>query len=88
MYEIRVEGLVPTSDLLRELGDVELVQHEFRTVLSGDFTDQAALYAFLQTLRSLGLEVVEVRLVPGPVAPDDATEGESDSGPVGGAGAG
>jgi hypothetical protein len=63
MYEIRLEGLVPTGELLRELGDVEVVEHEFRTVLSGSFEDQAALYAFLQRLRSLGLEVVEVRRV-------------------------
>ena len=40
MYEIRLEGLVPTGDLLRELGDVEVVEHEFRTVLSGSFQDQ------------------------------------------------
>jgi hypothetical protein len=64
MYEIRVEGLVPTAELLRELGDVEVVEHEFRTVLSGSFPDQAALYGFLQRLRSFGLEVVEVRRIP------------------------
>jgi hypothetical protein len=66
MYEIRVEGLVSTSELLREMGDVKVVEHEFRTVLSGTFADQAALYGFLQRLRSFGLEVVEVRRVPVP----------------------
>lgn len=64
MYEIRVEGLLPAAELLRELGDVDVVEHEFRTVLTGTFTDQAALYGFLQRLRSFGLEVVEVRRVP------------------------
>jgi hypothetical protein len=64
MFEIRFEGLVPTEELLRELGDVEVVEHEFRTVLSGSFPDQAALYGFLHRLRSLGLEVVEVRRLP------------------------
>lgn len=64
MYEIRVEGLLPTAELLRELGDVGVVEHEFRTVLTGTFQDQAALYGFLQRLRSFGLEVVEVRRVP------------------------
>lgn len=62
-YEIRVAGLVPTAELLREMGDVEIVEHEFRTVVSGVFPDQAALYGFLQRLRSYGLEVVEVRRV-------------------------
>ena len=63
-YEIRVTGLVPTQDLLDELGDVETAEHEFRTVLSGRFADQAALYGFIHRLRAYGLEVVEVRRVP------------------------
>lgn len=62
-YEIRVAGLVPTAELLHEMGDVEIVEHEFRTVVSGAFSDQAALLGFLQRLRSFGLEVVEVRRV-------------------------
>jgi hypothetical protein len=63
-YEIRVVGLVPTQDLLDELGDVEAAEHEYRTVLSGRFADQAALYGFMHRLRAFGLEVVEVRRVP------------------------
>ena len=63
-YEIRVTGLVSTQDLLDELGDVDVAEHEFRTVLSGRFPDQAALYGFLHRLRAYGLEVVEVRRVP------------------------
>lgn len=63
-YEIRVTGLVSTQDLLDELGDVDVAEHEFRTVLSGRFADQAALYGFLHRLRAYGLEVVEVRRVP------------------------
>jgi hypothetical protein len=62
-YEVRVAGLVPTQDLLEELSDVEVAEHEFRTVLTGHFTDQAALHGFLHRLRSFGLEVVEVRRV-------------------------
>jgi hypothetical protein len=62
-YEVRVAGLVPTQDLLDELGDVEVAEHEFRTVLTGHFPDQAALHGFLHRLRSFGLEVVEVRRV-------------------------
>ena len=61
-YEVRVTGLVPNSVLLR-LGDVEVTTQELRTVLSGRFPDQAALHGFLHRLRSLGLDVVEVRQV-------------------------
>jgi hypothetical protein len=63
-YEVRVTGLVPTQDLLDELGDVEIAEHEVRTVLSARFPDQAALYGFLHRLRAFGLEVVEVRRLP------------------------
>lgn len=62
-YEVRVAGLVPTQDLLEELSDVEVAEHEFRTVLTGHFADQAALHGFLHRLRAFGLEVVEVRRV-------------------------
>lgn len=61
-YEVRVTGPVPTS-VLHGLGDVEVATQELRTVLSGRFPDQAALYGFLNRLRSLGLDVVEVRQV-------------------------
>jgi hypothetical protein len=60
-YEVRVTGLVPTKDVLDELGDVEIAEQEIRTVLSGRFRDQAALFGFLHRLRAFGLEVVEVR---------------------------
>ena len=63
-YEIRLTGLVPTEELLDEVGEVEVVEHEFRTVLSGRFADQPALHGFLHRLRAYGLEVVEVRRVP------------------------
>jgi hypothetical protein len=74
-YEIRVTGLVPTQELLDELGDVETAEHEFRTVLSGRFADQAALYGFIHRLRAYGLEVVEVRRVTSSDEPaaDEAT---------------
>ena len=62
-YEVRVAGLVQTQDLLDELSDVDVAEHEFRTVLTGHFADQAALHGFLHRLRAFGLEVVEVRRV-------------------------
>jgi hypothetical protein len=63
-YEIRLSGLVPTEELLDQVGEVEVVEHEFRTVLSGHFADQAELHGFLHRLRAYGLEVVEVRRLP------------------------
>jgi hypothetical protein len=74
-YEIRVTGLVLSEDLLSELGDVQVAEHELRTVLSGRFADQAALYGFLHRLRTFGLEVVEVRRVAGP---EERTGDEAD----------
>jgi hypothetical protein len=75
-YEVRIEGHVPTEALLAELRDVRIAQHEFRTVLSGRFVDQADLYGFLNLLRSYGLEVVEVRRVPvAENAAEDAANG-------------
>ena len=79
-YEIRVTGLVPTQELLDELGDVETAEHEFRTVLSGRFADQAALYGFIHRLRAYGLEVVEVRRVTSSDEPA-ADEATSTTGP-------
>jgi hypothetical protein len=61
-YEVRLEGDVPSS-VLDQLSDVYLATRELRTVLTGDFEDQAALYGFLHRLRDFGLSVVEVRRV-------------------------
>ncbi len=76
-YEIRLSGLVPTEYLLAQVGNVDVAEQELRTVLSGQFLDQAELHGFLERLRSLGLEVVEVRRVvaaPG----DEPPTSESD----------
>jgi hypothetical protein len=62
IYEVRVAGSVPDTVMV-ELGDVEVAEQELRTVLSGRFTDQAALYGFLHRLRAFGLDVVEVHRV-------------------------
>jgi hypothetical protein len=75
-YEVRLEGDVPSS-VLEQLSDVYLATRELRTVLTGDFEDQAALYGFLHRLRDFGLSVVEVRRV--------AVAGEA-RGPVRGSG--
>jgi hypothetical protein len=84
MYEVRITGVVPDV-ALHELDDIEVARQEMRTVLSGRFSDQAALYGFLHRLRSLGLEVVEVRQVASdrtsdPASPPaDAEPGDSEA---------
>lgn len=75
-YEVRVAGLVPMA-VLAGLDEVEVATQELRTVLSGAFADQAALHGFLHRLRSLGLEVVEVRQ---PAAPPDGMPDEAPGG--------
>jgi hypothetical protein len=74
VFEIRVAGLVP-EDSLDHLGGIEVTSQELRTVLTGQFRDQAELHGFLARLRSLGLDIVEIRRVLGghPVGPH--TEG-------------
>jgi hypothetical protein len=58
-------GLVP-PEALAGLSDVQVAQQELRTVLTGSFDDQAAKHGFLQRLRALGLELIEVRSLPDP----------------------
>ncbi|HEX6515608.1 MAG TPA: hypothetical protein VF049_08530 [Nocardioidaceae bacterium] len=77
VYEVRIAGLIPVRDLPEEIGEVVEAQHEFRTVLSGRFTDQAALYGFLHRLRGYGLEVVEVRRVADAGGREPVTGGAS-----------
>lgn len=45
-YEVRINGLVPTEALPKQLGEARVAEHEFRTALSGRFVDQAEPYAF------------------------------------------
>jgi hypothetical protein len=78
-YEVRLDGEVPAS-VLDQLADVNLAKLELRTVLTGDFEDQAALYGFLHRLRDFGLSVVEVRRVavesePGDPGPETGDQG-------------
>jgi hypothetical protein len=63
-YEVHVSSLVPLNELVAVLSGIGTAKHQMRTVLSEQFTDQAALYGFLARLRAHGLEVVEVRRVP------------------------
>jgi hypothetical protein len=58
--EIRVVGSVPTQ-VLEELGDVQLVSHSVETVLQGSLVDQAALIGIINLLQGLGVELREIR---------------------------
>ena len=65
-YEIRIAGLVP-KEALGELDDVEVRVEGPRTVLSGPVADESALFGLLARMRALGLELTEVRRIPGDV---------------------
>jgi hypothetical protein len=77
MYEIRVAGVVTEEDV-RDIGALTIVPERITTVLYG-ISDEAAMYGLLARLRALGIEVTEVRRVPGippePDQPDDTETG-------------
>ena len=60
VYELRVRGPVP-ADLLEELGAEDLGEEAPLTILRTEPTDQPGLHGILQRLRSLGLDLIEVR---------------------------
>ncbi|GHC80108.1 hypothetical protein [Streptomyces flavofungini] len=75
-FEIRIKGRVGAS--LREaFSELAISVHPAETVLRGSPLDQAALYGILDRIQSLGLELVEVRRLPGRGGPvlDGGTEG-------------
>lgn len=59
-YEVVVRGPVP-QELLAELGATSLTEEPAHTVLLTEAIDQAALHGMLEHLRSLGLELLEIR---------------------------
>lgn len=63
MYEVRIAGIAP-AEALAELGDVTAELAPVSTLLSAAIIDQSDLLGLLARLRSLGLEVIEVRRVP------------------------
>ncbi|HET6550277.1 MAG TPA: hypothetical protein VFG79_17575 [Solirubrobacter sp.] len=62
-YEIRVRGRVGEhlADALGLAAEVEPVE----TVLRGPVVDQEALHSVLDQLQEIGLELVEIRRLPG-----------------------
>jgi hypothetical protein len=66
VYELRVRGPVP-AELLEEIGAENFVVEPPLTILRTAPTDQPGLHGMLQRLRSLGLDLLEVRTsVPEP----------------------
>jgi hypothetical protein len=60
VYELRVRGPV-SAELLEEIGAEDLGEEPPLTILRTEPTDQPGLHGVLQRLRSLGLDLVEVR---------------------------
>jgi hypothetical protein len=61
VYELRVRGPVP-ADVLREIGADDLGEEPALTVLRTEPIDQPGLHGMLERLRSLGLDLIEVRV--------------------------
>ncbi|GIH95723.1 MULTISPECIES: hypothetical protein [Planobispora] len=62
-YEIRIRGRVGESFQSLFEG-LKVTLNPVETVVRGDDLDQAALYALLERIQTLGLELVEIRRLP------------------------
>ncbi len=60
VYELRVRGPVP-PEVLEEIGAEDFGEEPPLTILRTEPTDQPGLHGILQRLRSLGLDLLEVR---------------------------
>jgi hypothetical protein len=74
-YEIRLRGRL-TKSLVAEFEQCSLTAEvePVETVLHGPVADQAALHGLLRRIEALGLELVEVRRVPGTTTRVDALD--------------
>jgi hypothetical protein len=63
-YEFRVRGRV-TPALLARFEGLRASVEPVETVLHGPVADQAALHGVIHLVNALGLELVEVRRLPG-----------------------
>ncbi|WP_320776839.1 hypothetical protein [Streptomyces sp. CRN 30] len=64
-FEIRVRGRFGES-FRSAFGELRVVPRPAETLLVGTGLDQAALYGILDRVQALGLELLEVRRLPGP----------------------
>jgi hypothetical protein len=63
-YEIHIKGRV-SEQVLAAFEGMDTSIQSVETVLRGPLIDQAALYGLLDRIQALGLELVEVRRLPG-----------------------
>jgi len=63
-YEIRVRGHLGPM-MLRAFPALAAQVRDGDTLLSADLPDQAALYGVLHQIEALGLELLELRRLPG-----------------------
>ncbi|HEY7398049.1 MAG TPA: hypothetical protein VH538_07095 [Gaiellaceae bacterium] len=61
-YEIRIRGQIG-DELASYVGNMTAEVLPVETVLRGDVADQAALHGMLDHVQSLGLELIEIRLL-------------------------
>ena len=64
-YEIRIKGRLSDS-LLAAFEGLTATVEPVETVLHGPIQDQSSLHGLLDRIQSLGLELVEIRQLPGP----------------------
>ena len=67
-YEIRIRGRVSQA-VLQTFESLESDPSRVETILHGPVRDQAELHGLLGRLQALGLELVEVRRLPGSERP-------------------
>ena len=72
-YEIRITGQVDEATLTSFAGLTVRLRDEV-TVITGQF-DQAALHGMLEMIRSLGLDLLEARLIQVPPPADSDHHG-------------
>jgi hypothetical protein len=77
-YEIHVKGRL-SETVLAAFEDLS-VNVPVETVLTGQFTDQAALFGVLARIEGLGLELVGVRRLPRTERPARASPASRDAG--------
>ena len=63
-YEFRIRGRV-SEPVLTSFEGLDSEVEPVETILHGPVRDQAELHGILERLQSLGLELVEVRKLPG-----------------------
>jgi hypothetical protein len=63
-YEIRIRGRV-SATLLSSFEGMESDLEPVETILHGPVRDQTALHGLIERIQALGLELVEVRRLPG-----------------------